>query len=193
MTAPSSPRRSGTTRRRRWRCSPECEASSSVGQVIAQEENRLSRPGRLRRRVSFVHMHQAVRACCNSTGAQIPTASGFAQEQRCGSAEPRQPRDARIPGERSSRWAASRRCLWRPSASPAPGGVSRDGVGLLAPALLLRRERGHQPRANRGFRSGRDAGVGRDARSSVVWPWGAAVTAQSSRLGRMRECFPRRP
>jgi hypothetical protein len=50
---------------------------------------------------------------------------------------------------------------WRPSASPAAGDASRGGVSLLTPALLLRRERGHQARAFRGFRSGRDAAATR--------------------------------
>jgi hypothetical protein len=42
----------------------------------------------------------------------------IAQTQRCGSAEPHQPRDDRIPRERSSRRAPSRRCLWRRSDHP---------------------------------------------------------------------------
>ena len=47
--------------------------------------------------------------------------TAFAQTQRCGPAEPRQPRDDRIPGERSSRRAPSRRCLWRRSDGPGRG------------------------------------------------------------------------
>jgi hypothetical protein len=35
-----------------------------------------------------------------------------------------------------------RRSQWRPNACPAAGGASRDGVGLLTPALLLRQEAG---------------------------------------------------
>ena len=49
----------------------------------------------------------------------------IAQTQRCVSAQPRQLRDDRIPGERSSRRAPSRRCLWRPSATPRRLGASR--------------------------------------------------------------------
>ena len=45
----------------------------------------------------------------------------------------------------------------RPSASPPAGVASRDGVGLLTPALLLRQERGRRARADRGFWSGRVA------------------------------------
>jgi hypothetical protein len=67
-------------------------------------------------------------------------------------------RDERIPRERSSRPPRSGRAQWRPSASPASGGASCDGVGLLTTALLLRHERGHRARADRGFRSGR-AGI----------------------------------
>ncbi len=47
-------------------------------------------------------------------------APAFAQTQRCGPAEPRQPRDDRIPGGRSSRRAPSRRCLWRHSIAVRP-------------------------------------------------------------------------
>jgi hypothetical protein len=46
-------------------------------------------------------------AASSSSLAVSPKLSG------AGSAEPRQPRDDRIPGERSSRRAGSRRCLWR--------------------------------------------------------------------------------
>ncbi len=51
-----------------------------------------------------------------STGAAQAAGTGFAacafaQAHRCRSAEPRQPRDDRIPGERSSRRAPSRRFL----------------------------------------------------------------------------------
>ena len=48
------------------------------------------------------------------------------------------------------------RSVWRPSAGRATGGASRDAVGLLTPPLLLRRERGQQAPADRGFRSGRN-------------------------------------
>ncbi len=54
----------------------------------------------------------------------------------------------------------SGRVLWRPNASSAAGGASRDGLGLLTPPLLLlRRERGHRAGADRGFRSGRFGAV----------------------------------
>jgi hypothetical protein len=58
-------------------------------------------------------------------------ARAFAQTQRCGSAEPRQPRDDRIPGERSSRRASSWRCLWRRSirmASRRTGSAARQAL-----------------------------------------------------------------
>jgi hypothetical protein len=58
-------------------------------------------------------MHRDAVVCSTPTTQQIPAASAFAQTQRCGSAEPRQPPDDRIPGERSSRHAPTRRCLWR--------------------------------------------------------------------------------
>ena len=47
-------------------------------------------------------------------------ALAFAQTQRCRSAESRQPRDDRIPGERSSRRTSSWRCLWRRGNSIGP-------------------------------------------------------------------------
>ena len=43
------------------------------------------------------------------------SALAFVKTQRCGSAEPRQPLDDRIPGERSSQRAPSRRSHWRRS------------------------------------------------------------------------------
>ena len=46
-------------------------------------------------------------------------------------------------------------CAERPSAGRATGGASRDGLGVLTPALLLRQERGHQAGPDRGFRCGR--------------------------------------
>ena len=46
--------------------------------------------------------------------------------------------------------------LRRPSASRAARRASSDNAGPLTPALLLRQERGHQARADAGFRSGRD-------------------------------------
>ena len=45
----------------------------------------------------------------------------------------------------------------RQGASPDAGGASWGGACLLTPALLLRQERGHQARADPGFRSGRVA------------------------------------
>jgi hypothetical protein len=60
-----------------------------------------------------VHVHRDAVVCSTPTTQQIPAASAFAQTQRCGSAEPRQPPDDRIPGERSSRHAPTRRCLSR--------------------------------------------------------------------------------
>ena len=54
-----------------------------------------------------------------------------------------------------ARLAAECSLLWRPAATPAAGGASRDGVALLTPALLLPQERGRQAPADRGFRSGR--------------------------------------
>jgi hypothetical protein len=126
MTARSSPHRARTTRRRRSRCSAECAASRSVGQVIAQEENRLSRPGRLRRRVSFVHMHQAVRACCNSTSEQIPTASGFAHKRRrdCEPLPACSARKGATTRQRSSRLGAA------PCGQPGPRAQSGRTVPL---------------------------------------------------------------
>jgi hypothetical protein len=48
------------------------------------------------------------------------------------------------------------RLHWRPSATSAEVGASRDCVGLLTPALLLRHVRRHQVEASREFRSGRE-------------------------------------
>jgi hypothetical protein len=50
-----------------------------------------------------------------------PPACAIAQTQRCGSAQPRQPGDDRIPAERSSRRDPSRRCLWRHCNRAVPG------------------------------------------------------------------------
>jgi hypothetical protein len=50
---------------------------------------------------------------------------------------------------------AGRVLLRRPNASPATGGVSCDGVGLLTRALLLRQDRGPRYRADRGLRGAR--------------------------------------
>ena len=49
----------------------------------------------------------------------------------------------------------SARSEWRPNASRATRRASSDDAGPLTPALLLRQERGHQARADAGFRSGR--------------------------------------
>ena len=67
----------------------------------------------------------------------------------------------------SSRRPSAVRSDWRPNASSAAGGASRDGLGLLTPTLLLRRERGHQAGADRGFRRGRKRGVSRDPRRAA--------------------------
>src|SRR5207244_2141900 len=48
------------------------------------------------------HAAQALERAVDKLAADDQT-PGFAQTQRCGSAEPRHPRDDRIPGERSSR------------------------------------------------------------------------------------------
>jgi hypothetical protein len=50
---------------------------------------------------------------------------------------------------------AERPQIRRPTATSTGVGASRDAVGPLIPALLLRQERGRQARADRGFRSGR--------------------------------------
>jgi hypothetical protein len=75
--------------------------------------------------------------CKHPRGKQPPAAdrrgraltSGFAQTQRCGSAEPRQPRDDRIPGERLFRRApepAMPMATFRGSASAITGGAATN-------------------------------------------------------------------
>jgi hypothetical protein len=70
-------------------------------------------------------------------------------------------RKARIrrPSLSSSRPPWSARSSWRPSVSRAAGRASSNDAGPLTLALLLRQERGHQARADGGFRSGRRARV----------------------------------
>ena len=61
---------------------------------------------------------------------------------------------------------ASSRSRWRPFATSVGIGASCHGVGLLAPALLLHQERGHEVRADRGLRKGRKRGVSRRPRQA---------------------------
>ena len=68
-------------------------------------------------------------------------AAVIAQTQRCGSAEPREPRDDRSPGERSSRLASSRRCAERPRkrhAVPTPDACSAREALAEAGSSLTR-------------------------------------------------------
>jgi len=75
---------------------------------------------------------------------------------------------------------------------PGRGGASRDGVGLLTPALLLRPEGRHCARSERGFRPGRIAEARRCRRRASARPPGGRLAdccsgrrgaARASRLG----------
>ena len=85
----------------------------------------------------------------------------------------------------SSRRPSAVRSDWRPNASSAAGGASRDGLGLLTPTLLLRRERGHQAGADRGFRRGRKRGVSRDPRRAAPKAF-CASSKEAVGVARMR-------
>jgi hypothetical protein len=72
------------------------------------------------------------------------------EEERASIALARLKASALVPGAAPA-WLE----LWRPSASRAARRASSADAGPLTPALLLRQERGHQARADAGFRSGR--------------------------------------
>jgi hypothetical protein len=97
------------------------------------------------------------------------SACAFAQTQQRGSAELRQPRDDRIPGERSSRRAPSRRCLWRRSASPCrPVLRHQPAVSVDPRSIKQRRKRddGRGPAARTELRPRPDISARTERRSA---------------------------
>jgi hypothetical protein len=61
----------------------------------------------------------------------------------------------------------------QPTATPTTGRASRDGVGLLTPALPLSQEHGRQARANRALRSGRISAI----RMTSIFPLAGLAVA----------------
>ena len=91
----------------RGRCSVRRSSSERRGDlVLAQAQRRGTQQ-------TVVAARLDDRARRSSSQRIRHRAAAPAQTQQCCSAEPRRPRDDRIPRERSSRRAASWRCLWR--------------------------------------------------------------------------------
>jgi len=70
----------------------------------------------------------------------------------------------------------------RPTVTPAAVGASRDGVGLLTPARLLRQQRGRQARADLVFRAAESRNTG----AASIFPLVLLAVAESVRDGDVR-------
>ena len=85
------------------------------------------------------------------------------------------------------------RNIWRPNASPGPGGASGDLVGLLTPALLLCQERRHglersSLRTDEDQHSGQTAACGWMAEAGGSPPKRAAVARTVATAKRLQLC-----
>ena len=131
----------GPRRRRRAgrEAAPRGEAAAALGELRRSCSDAPHRT--LIKRTTGAAVHRS------NSGRIRRRAAATAQTQRCGSAEPREPRDDRIPGERSSGLASMPAPAWPRRAPRERMTRSRDLPNGLAPGSDDRSARNHQSAA----------------------------------------------